>query len=181
MTKQFVVDCNTGQVTEIDVPDEHLLPPIPVSKQLAEAKNEVNQLVSLAIIKNAVSTDETPIALRYTQNAFLYYAWLGLGSPEIPDITTFSWAYTEAAIYAEALAKMSTDNPLYEQYGRCSTPAKILAEWGRQAHLMDVASSEPFFAARREALLKLETIDQNITDLEGQITTIIGDLKAKLG
>lgn len=157
----FITDCSTGQQTEVE--EEYPLVTVDVEMLLIETKAEIDNLVSYAIVNNRVSTSLTPILARYARNQELYAMWVQMAKPIDPDPVLFKYAYDESAVYAQY------NHP----YGNVTN---LLNAWGQQAHLMDVASSEPYFVARRKALLQLSllTFDDPI---EQAIEVILGDLR----
>lgn len=130
---------------------------------IQRAKTEIDAVVSQAIVINKVSTDQTPILARYARNQELYAMWVQMAKPSDPDPVLFKYAYDESAMYAH----------YNHSYG---TVTALLAAWGQQAHLMDVASSEPYFVARREALLRLPALTPD-DPIEQAIDVILTDLK----
>ena len=130
---------------------------------IQRAKTEIDATVSQAIVKYKVSTDLTPILARYARNQELYAMWVQMAKPSDPDPVLFKYAYDESAVYAQ----------FNHPYG---TVTALLAAWGQQAHLMDAASSTPYFVARREALLRLSALTPD-DPIEQAIDVILTDLK----
>lgn len=158
MTKQFVVDCTTGQITEMDVPEEQLPARTPTDQLITEAVAEVNRQAERQRLRWATPGDGQ--AMTYLTKQYLEMVEYEAAQREgrEPDLNKTLMMHDRVTILARKARRANPDAPeatLVDVYNEWS--AVVFSQWYPMTTMIEAVRED--VNDRLEALLAYEGDD----------------------